>query len=495
MKGTQLKNGLVNLPLSLHAALASKDVPPQSLVVGLTTSRSKRRVYVGWSGMPCQLGPPANALSSKQPVDIIEMDRSFAGELGLEDNDVVGIDLLLKAPTATAVHVTPKTPDDWEVLELHAETVEVTLLSQIRAVVEGQTLCIWVGEKAANKLMLKFVVDQVQLAGKTESGGAPSPHPTEHKPARLDRDTEIIIAPKLRHKPKPASEAVGSYDPPSEQSRAQQLFQTTLFRLLPFEVLQTVHEHLQCNPRLAGEQEQDRQCLVHPALLPKLNTAFPSGSLTLALHPRVSNSSSKSISSKSQNRDKALPQPETVQLRHTAGRVSWKACWKVRPGHVWLSRTLRQELGLHVWTEVGSGYEQMQLLPNQQEQDRPQPDGDVLSPRPKRKLQSLRDMEGHAALSSPSAAARPTLVGANQHVEACKNAVKRCLLAWQPGRRGKLDIDYKSSACKTPLTYKSSCTEASGLLLTGASGSGKSVIVHQVAHEVALDPDVLACKP
>lgn len=410
VKGTQLKNGLVNLPLSLHAALTSKDVAPQSLVISLTLPDSGSKVYVGWSGMPCQLAPPANAVSIKQPVEFIEIDWSFAEELGLKDDQNVFIDFLLKSPSATRVHVTPKTPDDWEVLELHADIVEATLLSQIRAVVQGQVFCIWVGNKLANKLMLKFVVDEVWLHG----GPADS-----NKPARLDRDTEVIIAPKLRHRSKIQHEAL-AYQPASEENQALEYFSRTLFRLLPYEIDETFQSY--------SKHDSGREILVHPSLLSKLDTAFPSGTLTLCLYPRPKPKASTKNKRRSQ---------EQSQGNHTvkAKKLSWRTTWSVKPGHIWISASLRQELELDVWSSYGAGYEQLQLLQNEKEQSDAQ--NSLLSSRARHELertapQSEQPQEDGKLFPSEF----EQLACAESHVEACKNSVRNCLLAWQPGRRG-----------------------------------------------------------
>jgi peroxin-1 len=88
----------------------------------------------------------------------------------------VAVDLHRSLPVASTVHVSPLTPDDWEILvrssrlgfirvlccrrmegkqEVHAEYVERNLLSQVRAASEGQSICVWVGK---SKTLVRFRV-------------------------------------------------------------------------------------------------------------------------------------------------------------------------------------------------------------------------------------------------------------------------------------------------------------------------------------------------
>lgn len=48
-------------------------------------------------------------------------------------------------PTATKIEVTPLTPDDWEILSLHAEEIEGNMLGQVRAARKGMNIMVSTG--------------------------------------------------------------------------------------------------------------------------------------------------------------------------------------------------------------------------------------------------------------------------------------------------------------------------------------------------------------
>lgn len=132
-----------------------------------------------------------------QEVASVEIDATLAATLGLSDGQKVKATIHVDPPLAHTVNIEPLTPEDWEIIELHATFLELNLLSQIRALPNP--------------------------AYTAASGQPPSPHPLtlhlsptstanikilslEPVPAadvpfvKIAPDAEVIVAPKTRAK-------------------------------------------------------------------------------------------------------------------------------------------------------------------------------------------------------------------------------------------------------------------------------------------------------
>ena len=146
----QLKNCLINLPQSLVNALVNINTPAQNVVVELiykygtspATDRgsASRSAYVGWTGMPSSKkvlassgNPIARGSNGKISDVVIELDATFGRTLGLTEGQRVGVLLHVDPPQVHTVNIEPLTPGDWQMIELHANFLELNLLSQIRA--------------------------------------------------------------------------------------------------------------------------------------------------------------------------------------------------------------------------------------------------------------------------------------------------------------------------------------------------------------------------
>ena len=91
-----------------------------------------------------------------------------------------------KIKRAKTVNVSPLTADDWEVLELHPEELERQILNQINIVTQDMVVPIW----TSNGAIIRVRIDEIQ------------PEPSKKTPAaRLDNTSEVIVAPRVRHKP------------------------------------------------------------------------------------------------------------------------------------------------------------------------------------------------------------------------------------------------------------------------------------------------------
>ncbi|TAQ87294.1 hypothetical protein B7494_g4399 [Chlorociboria aeruginascens] len=217
-----LKSCLVNLPASLYSLLLNLNTPQQNVIVELnyrasqapgssqTIAPLQRSIFVGWTGFQSKRklapiisrdgisGTRGNPAGRDQDVPVVEIDAIFARTLGLSDGQKVIASLHLDPPTAHTIHIEPLTPEDWEIIEMHATFLEINLGAQVRALPNPSYI--------------------------PSSGPTPRPHPitlhlsptstaniiiTSIEPAlpssspfaKLLTDAEVIVAPKVRPKP------------------------------------------------------------------------------------------------------------------------------------------------------------------------------------------------------------------------------------------------------------------------------------------------------
>lgn len=159
---------------------------PQSLAVHLVSVASKANAaYVGWTGLASSSSLAQWQNNSKGDVlETLEIDPQFATSLGFPEGCTLEIGLLYDLPIAKTVSAEPISPDDWEILELHADYVEDNLLSQVRVACIGQEVDVWV----LGRTRVRFKILSIQ---------------PECSAATLSHDTEVAIAPKLRQRMKP----------------------------------------------------------------------------------------------------------------------------------------------------------------------------------------------------------------------------------------------------------------------------------------------------
>jgi len=171
--------------------------PPNNSSGGLARPSQS---FVGWTSQVADghfLQVPvalAESIGLKDAVD-------FATKTAPDSPLVVSVAVIPYAPVASRVDVDPVTADDWEILQLHANFVESELLSQICVLGPGQQFPMWIHGRTRINL-------QVSSIALVEKGQALC--------VRLARNTEVVVAPKLRTK--------------EEQYKAQNLRQKELKR-------------------------------------------------------------------------------------------------------------------------------------------------------------------------------------------------------------------------------------------------------------------------
>ncbi|KAF1996122.1 AAA-domain-containing protein [Amniculicola lignicola CBS 123094] len=212
-----LKNCLVNLPSTLVSVLVNANAIAQNVVVelsyrqppppGLSDSKNsspQKSVFMGWTGMQSKRklapvvgrdGLRAAASGRDQDIQSIEVDTTFARLIGLVDGQKVGILLHLDPPQAHTINIEPLTPVDWEMIELHAQFLEINFLSQIRALPNPQ---------AGSAHPLTLHLSPTTTANIIVTSLAPAP-PAGSSFVKISPDAEVIVAPKTRQKPERGS--------------------------------------------------------------------------------------------------------------------------------------------------------------------------------------------------------------------------------------------------------------------------------------------------
>ncbi|KAI9925000.1 hypothetical protein ASPWEDRAFT_45127 [Aspergillus wentii DTO 134E9] len=208
-----LKNCLVNLPPSLVTLLVNANATAQSVIVELqyrgsagktNGSPALRSCYLGWSGMPSKRklapvvgkdGISSSSGSREQDMSTVEVDTTFGRVLGLAEGQRVGIFIHIDPPVAHTINIEPLTPEDWEIIELHATFLELNLLSQIRALPNPT----YSSTEAEHMHPLTLHLSPTSTANIVITSLTPAP-PNTSPFAKIAPDAEVIVAPKVRQK-------------------------------------------------------------------------------------------------------------------------------------------------------------------------------------------------------------------------------------------------------------------------------------------------------
>ncbi|KDE77787.1 AAA+-type ATPase [Aspergillus oryzae 100-8] len=206
-----LKNCLVNLPPSLVALLVNANTAAQNVIVELqyrptsgkaSGNSTQRSCYLGWTGMPSKRrlapvvgkdGINSGPSSREQDISTVEMDTTFGRVLGLTEGQRVGIFIHLDPPVAHTINIEPLTPEDWEIIELHATFLELNLLSQIRALPNPT----YSTAQPDHMHPLALHLSPTSTANIVITSLTPAPSDTSPF-AKIAPDAEVIVAPKVR---------------------------------------------------------------------------------------------------------------------------------------------------------------------------------------------------------------------------------------------------------------------------------------------------------
>uniref|UniRef100_A0A8C5T6D3 Peroxisomal ATPase PEX1 n=1 Tax=Malurus cyaneus samueli TaxID=2593467 RepID=A0A8C5T6D3_9PASS len=114
---------------------------------------------------------------SHQGENIAEINRHLAEKLGITDGEQVFLEACSHVSSCQQVEVEPLTADDWEILELHASSLERHLLDQIRVVFPRAVFPVWVEQHTHVYIRIGTLVPAAPYG-------------------RLEPCTELLICPK-----------------------------------------------------------------------------------------------------------------------------------------------------------------------------------------------------------------------------------------------------------------------------------------------------------
>lgn len=182
---------------------------------------SKRRAaqLVGRDGLASTRGS-----SREQEVQLVEIDATFASTLGLADGQKVLATVHVDPPVAHTINIEPLTPEDWEIIELHATFLEINLQSQIRALPnpthtnsEGTVI-------PSHPLTLHLSPTSTANIKVVSLDPAPG---GDFSFAKLSPNAEVIVAPKTRPK---SSQSSGDHRSVASTSKSRRSGTSTVRR-------------------------------------------------------------------------------------------------------------------------------------------------------------------------------------------------------------------------------------------------------------------------
>ncbi|KAM7120311.1 peroxisomal ATPase PEX1 isoform 6-T6 [Molossus nigricans] len=135
-------------------------------------------IEVVWGHQPAFLSWVEGRHFSDQE-NVAEINRQLGQKLGLSNGEQVFLKPCSHVVSCQQVEVEPLSADDWEILELHAASLEQHLLDQIRIVFPKATFPVWVDQQT-------YIFIQIVAFIPTATYG------------RLETDTRLLIRPKTR---------------------------------------------------------------------------------------------------------------------------------------------------------------------------------------------------------------------------------------------------------------------------------------------------------
>ncbi|KAM4874418.1 peroxisomal ATPase PEX1 isoform 1-T1 [Thomomys bottae] len=151
---------------------------PRRLVAQLHLLQNQA-IEVTWGHQPVFLSWVEGRHFNDQGENVAEINRQVGQKLGFSHGEQVFLKPCSHVVSCQQVEVEPLSADDWEILELHATSLEQHLLDQIRIVFPRAIFPIWVDQQT-------YIFIQIVALMPTAPYG------------RLETDTELHIQPKTR---------------------------------------------------------------------------------------------------------------------------------------------------------------------------------------------------------------------------------------------------------------------------------------------------------
>ncbi|KAM8770256.1 peroxisomal ATPase PEX1 isoform 1-T1 [Rhynchonycteris naso] len=136
-------------------------------------------IVVAWGQQLAFLSWVEGRHFSDQGENVAEMNRQVGQKLGLSNGEQVFLKPCSHVVSCQQVEVEPLSADDWEILELHAASLEQHLLDQIRIVFPNAIFPVWVDQQT-------YIFIQIVALMPSATYG------------RLESDTRLLIQPKTR---------------------------------------------------------------------------------------------------------------------------------------------------------------------------------------------------------------------------------------------------------------------------------------------------------
>lgn len=162
--------------------------------------------------------------SRDQDIQLVEIDATLAHTLGLSDGQKVMATVHVDPPIAHTINIEPMTPEDWEIIELHATFLELNLQSQIRAL--PNPAYTGSGDKPIPPHPLTLHLSPTSTANIKVISLDPAP-PASAPFAKLSPNAEVIVAPKTRAK---QSQSSGDHRSVASTSRSRRSGTSTVRR-------------------------------------------------------------------------------------------------------------------------------------------------------------------------------------------------------------------------------------------------------------------------
>ncbi|XP_069317906.1 peroxisomal ATPase PEX1 isoform X1 [Eulemur rufifrons] len=151
---------------------------PRRLVAQLHLLQNQA-IEVAWGHQPVFLSWVEGRRFSDQGENVAEINRQVGQKLGLSNGGQVFLKPCSHVVSCEQVEVEPLSADDWEILELHAASLEEHLLDQIRIVFPKAIFPVWVDQQT-------YIFIQIVALMPAATYG------------RLETDTKLLIQPKIR---------------------------------------------------------------------------------------------------------------------------------------------------------------------------------------------------------------------------------------------------------------------------------------------------------
>ncbi|XP_060104473.1 peroxisomal ATPase PEX1 [Heteronotia binoei] len=136
-------------------------------------------VKASWGHQPVFLGWIEIRHCGQHAENTVEINRQLGEKLGITDGQQIFLEVCSQVLSCQQVEVEPLSADDWEILELHAASLENRLLDQIRIVFPKAIFPVWVEQHTC------IYIQIVTLRPASHCG-------------RIEPLTELFIRPKVR---------------------------------------------------------------------------------------------------------------------------------------------------------------------------------------------------------------------------------------------------------------------------------------------------------